>query len=86
MELSPIRKDDIMIRAAILSIVILSGCAGNQVLVKKSTNTKGYPPIEQMEYKAPEKGFVFNMIPWATCIIVLLGIFYLFCRTEKHKY
>ena len=76
-----------MIRAALLSMIILSGCAGNQVLLKKTTSKEGYPPIEQIEYKAPERGgVVFSMIPWVTCILVLLGIFYLFCRTEKHKY
>ena len=72
-------------RAAILSIVLLSGCAGNQVLLEKPKSKEGYPPIEQIEYKVPEKGIVFNIVPWVTCIILLIGIFYLFCRTDKPK-
>ena len=67
----------------ILTSSLLTGCAGNQVLLKKPTSKEGHPPIEQIEYQAADKEMVFNIIPWVTCIFLLASIFYLFCRNDK---
>jgi len=72
-------------KVLILSLALLTGCAGDQVLLAKPKTELGHPPKPQQVINPEEQGLVFSIVPWVVWISLLGGAIYLFWRTENHK-